>query len=70
MSRPEEDRELADFQDALLELMATEPSATEIARRLRADPRAAPFADYVDGFDRRCVEVTAFLMRAWGERVA
>jgi hypothetical protein len=57
-----------DFQDALLELMAAELPATEIARRLRADPRAAPFACYIDSFDRRCVEMTAFLMRAWGGR--
>ena len=53
VSRPEEDHELADFQDALLELMAAELPATEIARRLRADPRATPFASYVESFDQR-----------------
>lgn len=68
MSRPEEDDELADYQAALVELMAAELSLDELTRRLRADGRTAPFADYVSAFDPRCVEVTSVLMRRWAYR--
>jgi hypothetical protein len=68
MNRPEEDDALAAYQDALVELMIEELPADELARRLRADARTAPFARYVASFDPRCVEVTAALMRRWGDR--
>jgi hypothetical protein len=69
MNRPEEDHELADFQLLLTQLMADNLQPEEIVCRLRSDARAAPFANYVDNLDTRCVEVTAMLMRRWGRRV-
>lgn len=68
MSDPEEDAELAAYQDALVELMVLELPAQELERRLRADARTAPFARYVADFDSRCVEVSSVLMRRWADR--
>ncbi|MGZ3437927.1 MAG: hypothetical protein ACXVDD_00335 [Polyangia bacterium] len=68
MSAPVEDGALAAFQDALVELMVQELPAPELARRLRADARAAPFADYVAALDTRCVELVSLLQRRWADR--
>jgi hypothetical protein len=68
VSAPLEDDVLAAFQDALVELMMQELPAHELLRRLRADARGAPFADYVAALDARCVEVTSLLMRRWADR--
>lgn len=68
MSRPEEDLELAAFQDALVATMAEKIDEPRRRQQLAADPRAAPFREYVASFDARCVEVTALLMQRWGER--
>jgi hypothetical protein len=68
MSAPVDDEALAAFQDALVELLVQPLPAAELARRLRADARAAPFADYLDALDARCVEVTSRLMQRWADR--
>lgn len=68
MSRAEEDPQLAAFQEALLEALFADGEHGERQGRLAADPRTAPFAAYVAGFDARCVEMVARQMRQWGER--
>jgi hypothetical protein len=68
MAKPEEDDRLAAFQALLSEVMYEELRPDEIADRLRSDERGAPYRDYIDRFDPRCVEVTNFLMRRWGAK--
>lgn len=65
-----EDAELARFQAALLDLLASDLPADEVHRRLAADPAAKPFADYVEGFDLRCVEVAGKITRKFGRRTS
>jgi hypothetical protein len=68
VDEPVEDEVLARFQEALVEALAVETTPDGVQRRLAQDARAAPFAAYVAGFDERCVEVTAALMRRWAAR--
>ncbi len=63
-----EDTELARFQALLLELLASELPAEEIRTRLMAHDDARPFADYVAGFDLRCVEVAGRITRKFARR--
>jgi hypothetical protein len=58
-----EDLELARFQAVLLELLAQDLPADEVHRRLAAHEASAPFAEYVAGFDLRCVEVAGRITR-------
>jgi hypothetical protein len=68
VSAPVEDEALAAFQDALVEGMMLELPAHELMQRLRDDPRATPFAEYLASLDARCVEITSRLMRRWADR--
>jgi hypothetical protein len=69
-------RELSDdeaaldaYQHALTEwLAAPDLDPVERTRRLREDPRVAPFAAYVASIDPRCVEVFNMLMMRWSAR--
>ena len=63
-----EDLELARFQAVLLALLAQDLPADEVHRRLVQDPASRPFADYVAGFDLRCVEVAGRITRKFGKR--
>ena len=67
---PPTDADLADFQSALLELLAQPLSPAEIERRLRTDAAFAPYRDYVESFDLRMIEVAAALVKKWGRQVA
>ena len=62
------DARLAAFQAALLELLAQGLSPEEVIARLRSDAAFAPFADYVETFEPRMVEVAAALVKKWGRR--
>lgn len=63
-----EPRELVDYQAALLDALAAGGTADEVKKRLRRDPRAYPFREYVRSFDRRSVEALTKLMAVWGVR--
>jgi hypothetical protein len=65
---PLEEAELAAYQEALVETLLLALPPDEQLRRLAADPRTQPFADYVRSFDRRCLEAMSLLMRRWGDR--
>ena len=58
--------ELAQFQAALLELLAQSISPEEIARRLREDAVFAPYREYSASFEPRFLEVAASLVKKWG----
>ena len=58
--------ELAQFQAALLELLAQPISPEESARRLREDDAFAPFREYSESFEPRFLEVAAALVKKWG----
>ena len=62
--------QLADFQAALLELLAQEQSLESLQKRLREDPAFGPFRDYVQGFEPRMLNVASLLVRKWGNRSA
>jgi hypothetical protein len=60
--------ELADFQAALLALLAEDLPAEAMARRLREDQAFAAYRDYVLGFEPRMLAVAAELTNKWGKR--
>lgn len=62
------DDALADFQAALLDLLAREHSPVEIQRRLREDDAFAAHRDYVLGFEPRMLAVAVELVKKWGKR--
>jgi hypothetical protein len=59
---------LADFQDALLNLLAEGLPVERIRERLRDDPAFAAFRDYVIAIEPRMLEVAVELVRKWGRR--
>ncbi len=63
-----EDRELADFQAALLELLHLGLPAAETQARLLAHPASRPFADWVASFDLRAIEVATKITQKFGAR--
>lgn len=65
---PEEDRDLAAFQAALLELLASGLPPEEMQRRLRQDPAFTPYRSYVERFELRTLETAAALVKKWGRR--
>ncbi|MDI1476419.1 hypothetical protein [Polyangium sp. y55x31] len=65
-----DDPELAAYQAALLELLEQGLDAAELSARAREDPALAPFREYIDRFDPRCVEIATVLVKAWGRRRA
>ncbi len=58
------DDELACFQAALLDALAS----PDPARSLASLAETAAFADYVAAMEPRMVEVAAALMQKWGKR--
>ncbi len=60
--------DLADFQDALLDLLAQEILPEELQSRLASDDRFTPFGDYVQAMEPRMLEVAAQLVKKWGKR--
>ena len=61
---------LADFQDALLTLLAEGLPPEEVRARLLADPRLVAFRDYVAAIEPRMLVVAGELVRKWGRRRA
>jgi len=59
---------LVDFQDALLELLASGMSQDEILEILKTDPRFADYQDYIKEFDPDMVAVACELMEKWAKR--
>lgn len=69
MSDIDGDPALAAFQAQLLRLLADETLDPEtVVARLRDDPAAEPFVDYVDALDLRCVEVAGRITRKFAVR--
>jgi hypothetical protein len=59
--------EIAAFQAALLEILATE-GGNSVRSRLEQSPDCVPFADYIDTFEDPMIEVAVALVRQWGKR--
>lgn len=64
-----DDQELAVFQAALLSALSEEAEPERALVRLQTDPRCAPFAEWIEGFEPEMLEVAAHLVRKWGRRV-
>jgi hypothetical protein len=60
---------LAEFQSALLRLLAEARSPEDTLAQLRARPEFRPFADYVATFDARAVATAIELVQRWGRRL-
>jgi hypothetical protein len=63
--------EIAAFQAALLEILATDEGdvrCSVVQSRLEQSPDCLPFADYIDGFEESMLEVAVALVRQWGRR--
>jgi|GEM_PF-1087934 len=65
--RPEQS-ELGDYQDALLELLASGISQEGILQTLKSDPRFADYQEYIKEFDPDMVAVACELMEKWAKR--
>jgi hypothetical protein len=65
---PMDDLELDAFQALLLELLDGGAPPEELKARLSAAPAAAPFADWIAGWEPRCIETASVLVRRWGHR--
>jgi hypothetical protein len=63
-----EESQLIDFQDALLELLASGQPQNVILDTLKTDPRFEPYQEYVKGFDPDMVAVACELMGKWAKR--
>ncbi len=59
---------LADFQDALLNLLDQGLPVERIREKLRDDPAFTEFRDYATAIEPRMLEVAVELMRKWGRR--
>ncbi|MBX9696429.1 MAG: hypothetical protein K2Z81_28840 [Cyanobacteria bacterium] len=59
---------LADYQDALLELLSSNLPFEEVLEKLRTDPRFEHYQDYVKDFDPDMVAVACELMGKWARR--
>ena len=59
---------LADFQDALLQLLAGDWPVEVILQKLRDDPAFAEFRDYVTSLEPRMLAVAVELTKKWGRR--
>jgi hypothetical protein len=60
--------DLAEFQVALLELLATDLPLDELRQRLCDDAAFAPFRDYVVQLEPRMLMVAVELVQKWGRR--
>ncbi len=65
-----DDVQMAAFQAAMLELLDSPLSASELKDRMLAHPASAPFRDWVAQWDLRCVETAGLLVKQWGRRRA
>jgi hypothetical protein len=63
-----DDLELEAFQARLLDLLDSGVAPAEVKRRLLEDPSAAPFRDWIEGWEPRCVETASLLVRRWGHK--
>ena len=59
---------VAEFQEALLNLLADGRPVEEIRAALRDDPAFAGFREYVEAFDPRMIRVAVELVNKWGRR--
>jgi len=59
---------LEEYQDALLELLASGMPQDEILEKLKSDPRFANYQDYIKEFDPDMVAVACELMEKWAKR--
>lgn len=59
---------IANFQAALLELLAQDLPPDAIHARLRDDPAFADFRAYVSSFEPRMLAVAVELVQKWGKR--
>jgi ATP-dependent helicase/DNAse subunit B len=59
---------LIEYQDALLELLASGWPQDMVIETLKTDPRFEPFQDYVKQFDPDMVAVACELMTKWARR--
>lgn len=66
--KQDEQQLLADYQDALLDLLGQELLADEILHRLKTDSRFEHFREYIDSFELPMVEVGAILVKKWGRK--
>ena len=64
------DRQLAQLQEALLEILHATDDPQEALARLREDPRAARHAEWIATFDPRMVKLAGELVRKWARRDA
>lgn len=64
--KPTEYSRLAEFQAALLALLAQPLSPAEMLQCLHNEPAFAPYADYIATFEPRMIEVAAELTKKWG----
>ena len=63
-----DESQLADYQDALLSLLASGLPQDEILETLRTDSRFANYREYVEGFDPDMIAVACELMGKWAKR--
>jgi len=63
-----EESSLIEFQDALLELLASGQPQEVVLKTLKTDPRFEPYQEYVKGFDPDMVAVACELMGKWAKR--
>ena len=63
------EQEIADFQNALLELLDSNIPAREMQESLNSDKVFKPFESYISSFNLEMIEVAAELVKKWGHRV-
>ena len=65
-----DDDQLAAFQAVLLDRLERGVPPAQLKAELLAHPAAAPFRDYVESFEPRCLEVAARIVQKWAVRSA
>lgn len=63
-----EDLPLREFQNALVELLASGVAPDDVIAALKADERFACYKDYIDSFDPDMVAVASELIGVWAVR--
>lgn len=63
-----EEEALTEFQDALLELLASGQPQDVILGQLKTDSRFAPYQEYISTFDPDMVAIACELMGKWAWR--
>jgi hypothetical protein len=64
------DDELAAFQALLLDRLERGVPPDQLKAELLAHPAAAPFRDYVESFEPRCLEVASHIVKKWAVRTS